>query len=169
MSIATEVSRVARLLKKHNLKVVFAESCTGGLVAGALTRAAGISAWHCGGMVVYRNTTKQVYLGISGELLEDPGPVSAQVAREMAESILSRTPEADISAAVTGHLGPDAPPELDGVIYIALGLRPPSPSAETRSPDRVVKHECRSSTRNARQREAVQRVLAVLADFLSEL
>src|SRR3954468_14688310 len=125
MSISTEVRRVARLLKEQNLKVVFAESCTGGLVAGALTRVPGISEHHCGGMVLYRSATKQAYLGIPGKLLEKPGPVSAAVAREMATRILDLTPEADISAAVTGHLGPGAPRRLDGVAYIAVALREP--------------------------------------------
>ena len=51
--------------QETNRKIVFAESCTGGLVSGALTKIPGISQCHCGGVVVYRNETKQAYLGIS--------------------------------------------------------------------------------------------------------
>src|SRR6185436_14313548 len=109
MPISTLVRRVAALRKQQNLKVVFAESCTGGLVAGALTQVPGISDHHCGGVVVYRNETKRAYLGISERLLKNPGAVSEVVAREMATRVLDLTPEADISAAVTGHLGPGAP------------------------------------------------------------
>src|SRR5436190_5950076 len=109
--------QVARLLQQSARKVVFAESCTGGLVSGALTKIPGISSYHCGGMVVYRNETKQAYLGISAALLDDPGPVSRQVAGQMAQRVLEKTPEADVAASVTGHLGPNAPPKQDGLVF----------------------------------------------------
>src|SRR5215207_4241134 len=128
MSIANQVRRVAALLKQKNLKVVFAESCTAGLVAASLARMPGISEHHCGGMVVYRNATKEAYLGIPARLLKNPGPVSEAVAREMATRVLKLTPEADVSAAVTGHLGPGAPPSLDGIAFIALAARRTSTS-----------------------------------------
>src|SRR5262245_25098746 len=109
MSISTAARRLARLVKRTGLKVVFAESCTGGLVSGALTAIPGISDFHCGGVVVYRNETKIVYLKIPPKLLKDVGPVSQEVAALMARRILDLTPEADLSASVTGHLGPNAP------------------------------------------------------------
>ena len=59
MSIPDVVQRVARLLSKKSLRVVFAESCTGGLVSGALTRVAGIANHHCGGIVVIWKMTKR--------------------------------------------------------------------------------------------------------------
>lgn len=121
--IAAQAQRVAELLATRQKKVATAESCTGGLVAGALTAAPGISAWHCGGVVVYRNETKHALLGIANEVLADPGPVSELVARLMAERVLAIIPEADVSIAVTGHLGPNAPPELDGVVWLAVGVR----------------------------------------------
>src|SRR4029078_7667198 len=83
MSITSSARRVARLLKTAGRKVVFAESCTGGLVSGALTKIPGISNHHCGGMVVYRNETKMAYLGIPAKLLDRPGPVSAEIAELM--------------------------------------------------------------------------------------
>src|SRR5687768_4126344 len=123
MSIASQARRVARLLVETDQKIVFAESCTGGLVAGSLTRIPGISAHHCGGMVVYRNETKTAWLGIPPDILRKPGPVSAQVARLMVERVLEKTPEATIAASVTGHLGPNAPKRLDGVVHIAVRWR----------------------------------------------
>ncbi|MGI8982455.1 MAG: CinA family protein [Pirellulaceae bacterium] len=168
MSLPAIVRRVAELLKQKDLKVVFAESCTGGLVAGALTRIPGISDYHCGGVVVYRNATKEAYLGIPARLLKNPGPVSEVVAREMAIRVLKRTPEADLSAAVTGHLGPGAPPELDGVVYIAIALRqrdrkPP----KKRTGVTVVRYQCRTSgKRLRRQKEVVEEVLLQLEQSL---
>jgi len=167
MSIPLLVRRVAALLKEKNLKVVFAESCTGGLVSGSLTRVPGISDYHCGGMVVYRNATKGAYLGISTKLLKDPGPVSNEVAREMALAVLSRTPEANISAAVTGHLGPGAPPELDGVVYIAIGKRGEGGrergGVRRKTTATVQRYDCHSSTKRLpRQKEVVAEVLRQL-------
>src|SRR5213592_3408594 len=106
MSISSAARRVARLLRQSNRKVVFAESCTGGLVSGALTRIPGISNYHCGGVVVYRNETKIAYLEIPAGILKKPGPVSAEVAKLMAQKVLKKTPEADVAVSVTGYLGP---------------------------------------------------------------
>ena len=168
MAISTLVRRIAALLKQQNLKVVFAESCTGGLVAGALTQVPGISHHHCGGVVVYRNATKRAYLGISAGLLKNPGPVSETIAREMATRVLKLTPEADISAAVTGHLGPGAPPELDGVAYIAIARRQTGNKQQKGRRDvSVVRYLCHTSTqRLPRQKEVVAAVLRQLESRL---
>ena len=116
-------TRLARLLFERQLKVVFAESCTAGLASATLAKVPGISHHHCGGMVVYRNETKQQYLGISARLLAQQDAVSERIAREMAQRILKLTPEADYAAAVTGHLGPHAPEGKDGLVYIAIARR----------------------------------------------
>jgi nicotinamide-nucleotide amidase len=131
--ISDQAKRVAELLTARQMKIATAESCTGGLVAGALTAVPGISAWHCGGVVVYRNETKQALLGISSELLADPGPVSESVARLMAERVLVMIPEADVSIAITGHLGPNAPAELDGVVWLGVGERNGEESADVQT------------------------------------
>jgi PncC family amidohydrolase len=168
MSIAAAARKVAQALKTANLKVVFAESCTGGMVSGALTRVPGISAHHCGGVVVYRNETKEAYLGIPVRLLENPGPVSPEVTQLLAENVLEKTPEADLALAITGHLGPHAPPRLDGHVFIAVASRL---GRHGQKPKTTVKHQrCTSSSaRLARQRWAVERALAVLAHELEAL
>ncbi len=165
MTIVQAARKVAQQLKRLNLKVVFAESCTGGLVAGALTRFPGISDHHCGGMVVYRNQTKEAYLGISPRLLKNPGPVSEVVARQMAQRVLELTPEADISAAVTGHLGPSAPTDLDGVVYIAIARRRLANGRSTGTITlRVHRHVCETEdSRLTRQKQVVEQVLWQLA------
>jgi len=115
--------RLAALLQQQQQNIVLAESCTGGLVSAVLTRIPGISQHHCGSAVVYQVLTKHHWLGISETLLNDPGPVSAEVARAMGRRVLEKTPQADLSAAVTGHLGPDAPSAQDGLLYIAVAVR----------------------------------------------
>lgn len=120
--------QLAAELQRTNTRIVFAESCTAGLVAAALSRIPGVSEYHCGSAVVYRNGTKAAWLGVPESLLEDPGPVSDVVAQAMATGVLQKTPEASLSTVVTGHLGPNAPPELDGVIYVATAEKSSSPS-----------------------------------------
>ncbi len=119
-SLAREI---AELLSQRSLKVVFAESCTGGLVSATLARVPGISNFHCGSAVVYRLDTKTRWLGVPESMLINPGPVSEPVARAMVEGVLAQTPEADLAAAITGHLGPNAPADQDGLIFVGLAIR----------------------------------------------
>jgi PncC family amidohydrolase len=159
MSIADSARRVARLLAKTRQKVVFAESCTGGLVSGTLTRVPGISDHHCGGVVVYRNATKTAYLDIPASVLDRFGPVSFEVAERMAQRVLAKTPEATIGVSVTGHLGPNAPPDLDGSVFIGIAKRS--------GPARVQPLRCRrKDSRLVRQRWVVARALDLLAAAL---
>jgi PncC family amidohydrolase len=162
MSVAALTKRIAQALQAKNLKVVFAESCTGGLVSGALTRVPGISAHHCGGVVVYRNETKEAYLGIPVRMLEKPGPVSGRVTGLLAVNVLDKTPEADVALAITGHLGPNAPPRLDGQVFVAVAWRH---GVNRKAKQAIVKHlRCRGSHgRLARQRWAVEQALGLLA------
>ena len=160
MSIFSAAHSVARMLKQAGRKVVFAESCTGGLVSGALTRIPGISSYHCGGVVVYRNETKQAYLGIPAAMLVKPGPVSREVAEQMAVRVLAKTPEADLAAAVTGHLGPHAPARLDGLVFTAVAWRIPARVL-------VRRLKCAANdSRTVRQRWVVEQVLSLLAEEL---
>lgn len=171
MTIAREARRVATLLATKRQKVAFAESCTGGLVSGALTAIPGISAWHCGGVVVYRNETKHALLKIPPRLLANPGPVSEPVARKMATVVLDLIPEATISVAVTGHLGPSAPPELDGLVFLAVAARQTPKSPTGKAPVKVIvqKHLLPPDDRLKRQKIVVAAALRLLADSLQSL
>ena len=166
MTLRGQCEFAAAALQRCDLRVVFAESCTAGLVSASLAAVPGISAHHCGSAVTYRNDTKARWLGISAAVLEDPGPVSKLVARQMAVGVLERTPEADVSASVTGHLGPDAPAEQDGLVYIALARR--NRSTANVEVFRAVEIRLRCPDRLARQQEAAEQVMAVLCDELSE-
>ena len=166
MSLAGATRRIAQWLAQSDQKVVFAESCTGGLISGALTRVSGISQYHCGGMVVYRDATKEAYLDISRRLLAQCGAVSPQVAALMAENVLKRTPEADVALSVTGHLGPKAPPELDGKVFIGLACR----TVGRRGKPQVAVTPLDAShlsTRLARQRWVVEQALWLLEKHLA--
>ena len=96
---------VIRLAIARGLQVATAESCTGGLVVGALTGVAGSSAVVDRGFVTYSNAAKTDLLAVPSALIEAHGAVSEPVARAMATGALSRTAAA-VSVAVTGVAGP---------------------------------------------------------------
>ena len=101
-----------------------AESCTGGLVAAALTDPAGASAAFHWGVVTYSNAAKRDLLGVRAETLAAVGAVSEAVAREMAAGALSRS-GCDLAVAVTGIAGPGGSEfKPEGRVCFALaGLR----------------------------------------------
>ena len=98
-AIALDVCRTRRL------KAATAESCTGGLVAGALTDIAGSSDVFDRGFVTYSDDAKQQMLGVSSETLRDHGAVSRQTAEEMARGAIAHS-NADVAVAITGIAGP---------------------------------------------------------------
>jgi nicotinamide-nucleotide amidase len=103
------IARVARRLlaacRKRGLKIVTAESCTGGLVAAALTEIAGSSDVVERGFVTYSNAAKASMLGVSAATLRNHGAVSRETAEAMAQGALAHS-EAQLAVAVTGIAGP---------------------------------------------------------------
>jgi len=97
--------RLGRILVARRWTAATAESCTGGMIAGAITDVAGSSAWFDRGFVTYSNAAKVEMLGVGAGTLEAHGAVSEATAREMAAGALARS-GADIAVAVTGVAGP---------------------------------------------------------------
>lgn len=166
-NLSEDARRLASVLRQQDVKAVFAESCTGGLVAASLAKVPGISDYLCGSAVTYRVDTKHRWLGVSSEKLIRPGAVSAVVAREMATGVLAMTPEADWAASVTGHLGPDAPRRLDGIVYIGIARRNNHRPTPASMQVRASRHSLAGDTRAQRQRETASLVLRVLLDAIN--
>jgi nicotinamide-nucleotide amidase len=101
------VRRLHERLRGGDLTVAVAESCTGGMLAAAITDQPGSSAYFKGGVVAYSNEIKERLLEVPAELLERHGAVSAEVARAMAEGA-RHVLGADVAVAVTGIAGPGA-------------------------------------------------------------
>lgn len=101
-----------------------AESCTGGLIAQRLTMIPGISAHYLGGAVAYANRTKEVMLGVPGELIAAHGAVSAEVAESMAAGARDRL-GATLGLSVTGIAGPGGGTDEKPVGLVYLGLATP--------------------------------------------
>lgn len=91
--------------RRSGLMVATAESCTGGLVAGAITAVAGSSDALDRGFVTYSNAAKAAMLGVAPELIEAHGAVSEPVSRAMAEGAAALS-DAEVAVAVTGIAGP---------------------------------------------------------------
>lgn len=107
ISVDPLARQVGERLKEAGLTISVAESCTGGLLAGAITDLPGSSAWFPGGIVAYSNRVKHEQLGVPEELLERFGAVSAEVAEAMAAGV-RRILGTDLAVAITGIAGPDA-------------------------------------------------------------
>ncbi len=96
---------VGRVLKRRNLLLATAESCSGGWVAKIITDTPGSSAWFERGFVTYSNLSKQEMLGVRAATLETHGAVSEQTVQEMAEGALQNS-AAQLALAVSGIAGP---------------------------------------------------------------
>lgn len=111
---------VVRLLKKHELTVTTAESCTGGLLAGRIVNVPGASQVFREGFITYSNKAKRKVLDVSKSTLKKYGAVSKETAREMAAGGAFAA-DADICIAITGLAGPDGGTEEKpvGLVYMA--------------------------------------------------
>ncbi len=103
--VQAAAERVLDFCRARSLKVTTAESCTGGLVAGALTDIAGSSDVVDSGFVTYSNQAKESMVGVPPTILAAHGAVSRETAEAMARGALGRT-GADLSVAITGIAGP---------------------------------------------------------------
>ncbi len=107
-------------LKARGLMLATAESCTGGLIAGALTKVSGSSDWFRGGVVAYANGVKAKLLGVPQEALLRHGAVSESVVLAMARGALDAL-DAQVAVAVSGVAGPTGgtPDKPVGTVWIA--------------------------------------------------
>ena len=125
--------RLGNALCKHGLLATTAESCTGGLVAAAITAIAGSSAWFDRSFVTYSNEAKMEMLGVSQALLDTHGAVSEPAARAMADGAIARS-RAAVAVAITGIAGPGGATagKPVGTVCFAWARRGGSTATETR-------------------------------------
>jgi nicotinamide-nucleotide amidase len=119
-ALRAAATRVLELSRARGLTIATAESCTGGLVAGALTEIAGSSDVVDRGFVTYSNAAKEAMLGVPAATLKRHGAVSSQTAAAMAKGALKNSP-ADIVVAITGIAGPGGGSKEKpvGLVYFA--------------------------------------------------
>jgi nicotinamide-nucleotide amidase len=112
---------VVQLLREKNLRISFAESCTGGMASSAITSVEGASEVLDMSMTTYANRAKVEYTDVTDEILDTYGAVSSQTAMLMASGIRKRS-KADIGVGITGIAGPGggSPEKPVGTVYIAV-------------------------------------------------
>jgi nicotinamide-nucleotide amidase len=117
------VEETISLLKKHNLTLSTAESCTAGMIGSKITDISGVSSIYKGGIISYSNEIKEHILGVKNSTLEKHGAVSRECAEEMVKCICSKF-STDAGISVTGIAGPDGETEEKpvGLVYIAVKL-----------------------------------------------
>jgi nicotinamide-nucleotide amidase len=159
-----EIETLARLLideaRQRSLRIVTAESCTGGMVAGAISSIPGASDVLDRGFICYSNRAKQEMLGIPGDLIADLGAVSEPVARMMAEGALENS-NAHLAVAITGIAGPGGGSRMKpvGTVHIA--------TARSNHPLRHRAELFELETRQEIQLAAVQAALEALRERLT--
>jgi nicotinamide-nucleotide amidase len=154
---AALVERLAALLARKNYKLASAESCTGGLIAGACTDLAGSSNWFERGFITYSNEAKTEMLGVEATLIKRHGAVSEQVARAMARGALDHS-RAQVAVAVTGVAGPSggSPAKPVGTVWFGFA-----------APGWLLSETClfpgdRAAVRQATVQQALQGLLRLL-------
>ncbi len=156
-ALAAELIDAAR---RRGLRVATAESCTGGLLAGAITDVPGASEVFERGFVAYSNESKRELLGVPAPLIAAEGAVSAAVAARMAEGALDAS-RADCAASVTGIAGPGGSPfKPVGLVFVGAARRGARPE--------VQKLELGALGRSAVRRRSVEQALRrLLAQVLA--
>lgn len=147
--------------ERHDLMLTTAESCTGGMIAAALTDIAGSSSVVDRGFVSYSNAAKMEMLGVKAKTLEEHGAVSSETAREMAAGALARS-DAGIAISVTGVAGPGggSAEKPVGLVWFGVAMRDGAMHAEERLFGNI--------GRAAVRRESVKVALKLVLDALDE-
>ena len=159
-NIAELAQSIIEKTQQKNVMIALAESCTGGMIAAAITDISGSSAVLDRGFVTYSNQAKIDVLGVSNGTLAQHGAVSEQTARAMVEGALIAAPMADLALSVTGVAGPggggqDKPV---GLVHFACQRRD--------SPQIHAKHIFNGDRDMVRQ-QAVHKALIMIEDALA--
>lgn len=149
--------QVGDALKKRQLRIAVAESCTGGLISHRITNIPGSSDYFDRGVIVYSNSSKMEMLDVSKIILDSFGAVSSETARAMAEGV-RKLSGSDLGLAVTGIAGPGGGTEDKPVGMVFIGLASSRPTTVTEHRFRGERLEIKEETSSA----ALRLVLAHL-------
>ncbi|MEM9494494.1 MAG: nicotinamide-nucleotide amidohydrolase family protein [Pseudomonadota bacterium] len=159
MSVLDLSARVIATAIERKTLIATAESCTGGMIAGALTDIAGSSAAFDRGFVTYSNEAKNEMLGVPHDLIAAHGAVSGEVAAAMADGALARS-NAALAVSVTGVAGPGGGTEEKPVGLVWFGVA--QEGRPTKTERRVFPDEGRRAIRANTVEAALEMLLAAL-------
>lgn len=153
------VEQLSDKLRERKWKIVTAESCTGGMIATAITDKPGSSKVFDRGFITYSNQAKMDCLSVDAKTLKKFGAVSKETAIEMAQGALDNS-EANISLSITGIAGPDGgtPQKPVGLVYIGFGLK----AGVTQAKAFNFSGQSRDDVRLKTTREAIKIALSIL-------
>lgn len=145
--ILKSASGVIQLLQQQSLRLATAESCTGGLLAGAITEISGASEIFECGFITYSNTAKLKLLSVNPDLLAKYGAVSSEVAVAMANGALSCS-DAHIALATTGIAGPTGATSSKpvGLVHLAVARKGTQTVSEAHQFGNIGRREVREAT-----------------------
>ncbi|MFW2371689.1 MAG: CinA family protein [Gammaproteobacteria bacterium] len=146
---------VAQKMISARLKLATAESCTGGWVAKAITDLAGSSRWFECGLVTYSNQSKQDFLGVDSQLLEQQGAVSQAVVKAMVLGLLDRC-NADMGISISGIAGPEGGSEQKPVGTVWIAWAKPGQLME------VIRYHFQGDRSQVRQQAVIEALSGVL-------
>ena len=158
-------AKLGKALLSNQAWLATAESCTGGLLAGAVTAIAGSSQWFDRGWITYSNQAKRDELGVDAGILKLHGAVSAEVAEAMAAGVLRQASHATIALTTTGIAGPGGatPGKPVGLVWFGFGSRQADGTIVSRS-ESVVFPGDRQAVRLAAVSYSLESAIRMLAD-----
>lgn len=148
--------KIVEILKNNNLKVSFAESITGGMLASAITNISGASNVLETSIVTYSNDSKHINLNVSEETLKSYGAISEETVLEMARGLKEKT-NCDIAISTSGEAGPNPSETEVGTVYTCIYFS---------DEDNDINHYFLSGNRNKIRKQTVYRVLSQLLYIL---
>lgn len=160
-SLTKPAAKILNKCRAHGIKLATAESCTGGLIAAALTEIAGSSDVFERGFVTYSNESKTDLLGVPADIIVQEGAVSELVARHMAEGAL-RNSNAHIAVAVTGVAGPGGGTDDKpvGLVHIAV--------AKSGGTTQHARCQFKAKSRKKVRIKTIRRAFKMIAEMLAE-
>lgn len=164
--ILNKADKLMNLARGRGVKIGLAESCTGGLVAAALTEVAGSSDVFERGFVTYSNEAKNQMLGVRASLLETHGAVSMEVARAMALGVLGAAPPVGLSLSVTGVAGPGGGSDEKpvGLVHFGVAIRAENGSQAHFRADKQIFEGVRMEVRHASVSHGLDLMIAALKE-----
>ena len=153
-----KAKKLVNSLKKKNLKIAFAESCTGGILSSAITSVSGSSKVFNLGLVTYSNLSKTNVLKVSKKIIKKYGAVSQQVCLLMLKN-LSKIAQTNISLSITGIAGPSGGNKKKPIGLVYIGIKKASKI-------NVKKYIFKNKGRRYIQKAAVNKSLKLILDLL---
>ena len=152
------MKNLVKKLTKKKLRISFAESCTGGMLASSITSISGASKVFSQGLVTYSNQAKIKFLKVNKNIIKKYGAVSAECCEAMVKN-LAKISKAQINVSITGIAGPNGGTKNKpvGLVYIAV---------KKSNKILITKNTFKQKTRNSIQKATVKRSLKIIDSLI---